>query len=123
MPLRHPKTPAGWRQTERGIALAVTLVMLLVILVLGLGALRMSITEERMTGYVFDRQLGVSGISQGYGLGGGALNKGICKAGYWRRQRQSWHGTHGKADRNGDDRIAGIIADQGHASGGGLSCS
>lgn len=57
MPLRHPKTPAGWRQKERGAALAVTLVMLLVILVLGLGALRMSITEERMTGYVFDRQL------------------------------------------------------------------
>jgi len=41
----------------RGAALAVVLMMLVVILVLGLGALRLATTEERMAGYTQDRQL------------------------------------------------------------------
>ncbi len=42
---------------SRGAALVVALMMLVVILVLGLGALRLATTEERMAGYTQDRQL------------------------------------------------------------------
>ena len=39
------------------MALIVALMMLVVILVLGLTALRLSTAQERMTGYILDRQL------------------------------------------------------------------
>ncbi len=42
---------------QRGVALVVALVMLTVILILGLSALRLTAQEERMTGYLLDRQL------------------------------------------------------------------
>lgn len=51
-PSRCPLPPA-----EKGVALIVALIMLVVILALGLGALRMTTAEERMTGYTFDRHL------------------------------------------------------------------
>ncbi len=48
---------AHGRQDPRGVALVVALMMLVVMLVLGLTALRLSTTQERMTGYTLDRQL------------------------------------------------------------------
>jgi type IV pilus assembly protein PilX len=45
------------RRPPRGVALVVALMMLVVILVLGLTALRLSTAQERMTGYTLDRQL------------------------------------------------------------------
>jgi len=44
-------------QRPHGVALVVALMMLVVILVLGVTALRLSTAEERMTGYSLDRQL------------------------------------------------------------------
>ncbi len=42
---------------QQGVALVVALVMLTVILILGLSALRLTTQEQRMTGYLLDRQL------------------------------------------------------------------
>lgn len=42
---------------QRGVALVVSLMMLAIVLALGLGAVRLITAEERMTGYLFDRQL------------------------------------------------------------------
>lgn len=44
-------------QGQQGVALVVALVMLVVILILGLSAMRLAATEERMAGYALDRQL------------------------------------------------------------------
>lgn len=49
--------PTPLQPCERGVALVVALVMLTVILILGLSALRLTAQEERMTGYLLDRQL------------------------------------------------------------------
>ena len=65
MPLRYLKVPHDSHRRGQGVALPVTLVMLVVILGLGLGALRMTTTEERMTGYVFDRQLAFQAAEAG----------------------------------------------------------
>ena len=53
MEIRAPAPPSR----QAGVALVVALMMLVVILVLGLGALRLTTTEERMVGYAYDRQL------------------------------------------------------------------
>jgi len=45
------------RPRPHGVALVVALMMLVVMLVLGLTALRLSTAQERMTGYTLDRQL------------------------------------------------------------------
>lgn len=56
--MRHMRRAmTGSPARQRGMALVVALVMLVVILTLGLGALRLSTIEERMTGYAQDRQL------------------------------------------------------------------
>ncbi len=54
---RRPRRTATRGTRARGAALVVSLMMLVVILVLGLGALRLATTEERMAGYAQDRQL------------------------------------------------------------------
>ncbi len=51
----HLKKPAGLRQ--RGAALAVALVLLIVITLIGLGAARMSTSQERMTANFYDREI------------------------------------------------------------------
>lgn len=49
---RHPR-----HRRTHGAALVVALMMLVLVLVLGLAALRLATTEERMVGYAQDRQL------------------------------------------------------------------
>jgi type IV pilus assembly protein PilX len=43
--------------SEKGVALVVSLMMLIVILILGLSALRISLNSERTTGYATDRHI------------------------------------------------------------------
>jgi type IV pilus assembly protein PilX len=49
--------PAGPKRSQAGIALIISLVLLVVMLVLGLSAVRLLSSEERMTGYAYDRSL------------------------------------------------------------------
>ena len=57
MHVPHHERRACPGQRPHGVALVVALMMLVVILVLGLTALRLSTTQERMTAYTLDRQL------------------------------------------------------------------
>lgn len=51
--MKRPLTPAG----ERGAALIVALILLIVMTLLGLSGVRMVVLEERMTANAFDRSL------------------------------------------------------------------
>ncbi len=55
MTIRLPPSPPA---TQRGVALAVVLILLLVMTLLGLASLRATLLEERMTSGQYDRSLG-----------------------------------------------------------------
>src|SRR5690606_11716476 len=55
---RHYQGMARAPQQQRGVALIVVLILLLIMTLLGLASLRGTLLEERMTANMFDRSLG-----------------------------------------------------------------